>query len=398
MFSEIDELPPDAILGLTKLFADDPRPKKIDLGVGVFRTADNKTPVLGSVKAAEALVMQGETTKVYTPPEGAPGFAPSISALLFGAEHQALTSGRIAAIQTPGGCGALRVGGELLKRMNARAIHVGDPTWANHEPLLSAAGHKIRLIPYYDGATSSIRFDAFLAEIEKLGSGDVLLLHGACHNPTGADLTQAQIDAVIDVAARRKFLPFVDMAYHGFAEGLEEDAYIVREVARRLPEALVSYSCSKNFGLYRERTGALIMIGETAKSAAAARSHAVNVARGIYSMPPAHGGAIVAEILQSPALFAQWREEAATMRRAIKASRKLLVDTSAEMQMGDRLAYIEGQNGMFSLLPLNREQVLAMREKHGVYIVGAGRINLCGVNVGNIEHLCEALRDVMGGA
>ncbi|MEE2693142.1 MAG: amino acid aminotransferase [Pseudomonadota bacterium] len=397
MFSEISELPPDPILGLTKLFADDPRAKKIDLGVGVFRTVDNKTPVLGSVKRAEALVMEAETTKVYTPPEGAPGFAPNILALLFGADHDALRAGRVTAIQTPGGCGALRVGGELLKRMNARAIYAGEPTWPNHKPLLSAAGHELRMIPYYDRATSSVLFDDFISGIEKLGPGDVLLLHGACHNPTGADLTRDQIDAVLDIAAARKFLPFIDMAYHGFANGLDEDAYVVRETARRLPEALVSYSCSKNFGLYRERIGALFMIGETAKSASAARSHAVNVARGMYSMPPAHGGAIVAEILQSPELSKQWREEAASMRMAIHASRRLLARTSAEMQMGDRLAFIERQYGMFSLLPLTEAQVLKMRETHGVYAVGSGRINLCGVNEGNVEHLCEAIREATGG-
>jgi aspartate/tyrosine/aromatic aminotransferase len=396
MFSELAELPPDPILGLTKLFVDDKRSKKIDLGVGVFRTADNRTPVLDSVKAGEALVMQKEATKSYTPADGAPGFADSVISLVFGPDHEAVRAGRVTAIQTPGGCGALRVGGDLLKRTNAKSIVAGEPTWPNHKPLLAAAGHQLRMIPYYDGTSASVNFEGFLGELQKLGADDVLLIHGACHNPTGADLRRDQIDAVVDVAAKRGFLPFVDIAYHGFANGLDEDAYIVREMARRLPELLVSYSCSKNFGLYRERTGALIAVGETAQRANAARSQAINIARGSYSLPPAHGGAIVAEILQSPELAAQWRAEADAMRRAIRESRRLLVRTSAEMQMGDKLAYIEKQFGMFSLLPISEQQVLQLREKHGVYAAGSGRINLCGVNLGNVEHLCEALRDVFG--
>lgn len=397
MFSQTNELPPDPLLGLTKLFADDPRARKIDLGVGVFRTPDNRTPVLSSVRKAETQVLEAQTTKVYTPAEGVPGFTAAISALAFGVEHTALAEGRIAATQTPGGCGALRVGAELLKRLGVRVIHVGSPTWPNHAPLLSAAGHDLRLIPYYDARACAVDFEAFMAEVAKLGPEDVLLLHGACHNPTGADLTRTQVDAVIDAATAQGFLPFVDMAYHGFAEGLDEDAYILREMARRLPEVLVSYSCSKNFGLYRERAGALMVVAESAKRAAAVKSHIVNIARGIYSMPPAHGGAIVAEILQSPALSAEWRGEAAAMREAMQESRHMLVRTAAEMQMGDRLAYIEGQHGMFSLLPLSEAQVLKMREAHGVYMASSGRFNICGVNAGNVGHLCEALRDVMLG-
>lgn len=397
MLSQLTELPPDPLLGLTKLFADDSRTRKLDLGVGVFRTADNKTPVLSSVRKAEARVLEAQATKVYTPAEGAPGFTSAVAALAFGADNAALVAGRITAVQTPGGCGALRIAAELLKRLKTRAIHIGSPTWPNHTPLLAAAGHNIRLIPYYDTAACRVDFDAFMAEVEKLGSQDVLLLHGACHNPTGADLTSAQIDAVISAAAQQGFLPFVDMAYHGFAEGLEEDAYILREMAKRLPEALVSYSCSKNFGLYRERTGALMALGENAKASAAVKSHMLNIARGIYSMPPAHGGAIVAEILQTPELAAEWRKEASEMREAMRRNRRMLVRAAAAMQMGDRLAYIEHQYGMFSLLPVNETQVLNLREAHGIYMAASGRFNVCGVNEGNVSHFCEALRDVMFG-
>ncbi|MBB5518497.1 amino acid aminotransferase [Amphiplicatus metriothermophilus] len=397
MFADVKPLPPDPILGLSKLFVDDPRERKIDLGVGVFRAADNTTPVLKAVKIAEQRLLERQATKAYAPPAGVPGFVEGAARLVFGEDSPVLRDGRSAGVQTPGGCGALRVGAEILRRLEAGTVYVGAPTWPNHAPLLTEAGLKLEMIPYYDAQARAIEFDGFIAAVEKLGPGDVLLVHGACHNPTGADLDRAQIDAIIETADRRGFLPFVDLAYHGFAAGLDDDAYIVREMARRLPELLVSYSCSKNFGLYRERTGALLIVGETGERAGAIQSHALNVARGMYSMPPAHGGSIVAEILQSPELEAKWRDELAHMRDTVKANRRLLARTAAEMQLGDALAYIEGQNGMFSLLPLSEKQVLAMREKHGVYMTGNARINLCGVNAGNVAHLCEAYRDVTQG-
>lgn len=395
MFSQLKLLPPDALLGITKAFAEDTRALKIDLGVGVFRDAENRTPVMKAVKAGERRLFENEATKTYTRPEGAPGFPEAIAHLLLGEDHEALRADRCATVQTVGGCGALRLGADLLRRAEMRAIYVGTPTWPNHKPLLSAAGHQIELIPYYDAAKHGINFPAFVAAIEQLGPKDALLLHGACHNPTGADLDRDQIDAIIECAERQGFLPIVDIAYHGFAESLDDDAYIAREMARRLPEIVISYSCSKNFGLYRERTGALLVIGKTAERAGALRSHLLNVARGAYSMPPAHGGSIVAEILQSIELANLWRDELAAMRNAINDSRRLLVRTAAEMQLGEVLAYIERQNGMFSLLPLSETQVKEMRAKHGVYMAGSGRINLCGVNPGNVGHLCAALRDVV---
>ncbi|HXI87598.1 MAG TPA: amino acid aminotransferase [Parvularculaceae bacterium] len=396
MFSEMNALPFDSLLGLTKLFNEDNRAKKIDLGVGVFRDKENRTPILHAVKTAEQRLFEKQTTKVYTPPEGAPGFADAIAKLLLGEAHPSLKEVRYTAVQSVGGSGAVRLGGELIKRAGAEAITIGAPTWANHQPLLTAAGHKIKMIPYYDAERREILFGEFLSAIGELGPKDALLLHGPCHNPTGADLSREQIDAVLDCAEQRGFLIFIDAAYHGFAQGLDEDAYLPREAARRLPEVVVSYSCSKNFGLYRERTGALIVIGENAEKAAALKTHLLNLARGNYSMPPAHGAEIVAEILSSPDLAKMWRDELAAMREAIKENRRVLVRASAEMQMGDLLSYIESQNGMFSMLPVSESQVLAMREKHGIYMAGNGRINLCGVNEGNVAHLCEALRDAIG--
>lgn len=397
MFAELPLLPPDALLGLTRLFNEDRREKKIDLGVGVFRTRDGRTPILESVKRAEEKVLSAQTTKVYTPPEGAPGFADAIAKLMFGEGHRAVADGRVFALQTPGGCGALRVGAELLKRSGAARIVIGAPTWANHQPLLSAAGLSIEMIPYYDAKTGGLFFDDFMGAVEKLGRRDVLLLHGGCHNPTGVDLSSAQIDQVIAASERQGFTPMVDFAYHGFAADLDADAFMVREIARRLPEALVTYSCSKNFGLYRERTGALFLIGKTGERMAAMKSHALALARGIYSMPPAHGGAIVAEILQSTDLSGLWRREVADMAAQIRKNRRLFVKTAGEMQFGERVAAVERQNGMFSMLPLTEPQVMAMRERFGVYMANNGRINLCGVNEGNVEHLCNGLRDVLRG-
>ncbi len=395
MFAKTDLLAPDAILGLTKLSATDKREEKIDLGVGVYRTEDGATPVMGAVDLAERAVIKKQTTKAYTPAEGAPGFCEAILKLVFGPDSEQVASGRTIAVQSPGGCGALRLAGELLARNEAAGISAGAPTWANHKPLLAAAGLDVHMIPYYDVKTSMIDFDGFLASVKKLGPTDVLLLHGACHNPTGADLSHEQIDAVIDIAAERGFLPLIDTAYHGFATDLETDAYIVREMTRRLPEVLITYSCSKNFGLYRERTGAIIFAGRNPEQAAAVQSHIINIARASYSMPPAHGGAIVSEILHSPELTQIWRDELTTMNQAMRNSRKLLVDAARESGLGNQLSYITEQNGMFSLLPMTIEDVTVMREEFAIYIVGAGRINLCGVHGGNVGYLVQSLNQVL---
>ncbi len=394
MFADLAALPPDALLGLTKLFNEDKRTAKIDLGVGVFKTPDNNTPVMAAVAEAQRRLIERETSKVYLSPEGAPGFADAIRKLVVGG---AIGAERCAIVQTPGGCGALRVGADLLKRAGANSITIGSPTWANHQPLLSTAELKISMAPYYDARSGGVDFDAFHDAASRLGPTDALLLHGGCHNPTGADLSRAEIDAIVDLAVSKGFLPFVDFAYHGFAAGLDEDSYLVRRLAEKAPEFLVSYSCSKNFGLYRERTGALILVGASAERTGAMKSHVLNVARQIYSMPPAHGGLLVTDILSTPDLDRLWRDELEAMRTTVIANRVLLTKTATEHQLGDRLQYIARQNGMFSLLPMTEPQVLALRERHGVYVAGTGRANLCGVNAGNVGHVCEALADVLAG-
>ena len=392
MFNDLHALPPDALLGITKAFNEDERADKVDLGVGVYRTIDNKTPIMAAVKEAQARAAAKETTKAYLSPEGAPGFGEAIIKLLFG---NSIDLSRVAAIQTPGGCGALRLAAELLNRADAKSIASGTPSWANHQPLLSAAGHNISMIPYYDRVNGAVDFDAFSNSVSKLGGKDALLLHGGCHNPTGADLDRDQIDEVMSLAAENGFLPLVDVAYHGFADGLEPDSYLIRKMAKCLPEFLVTYSCSKNFGLYRERIGAIIVIGQNADRTSAMKSHVINIARQIYSMPPAHGGVIVSEILHDPHLTQLWKDELEKMRLSVKGNRKLLVETSKKYQLGDQLNYIETQNGMFSLLPVNGNQVKALRNHHGIYVANDGRANLCGVNSRNVNHICAAISDVI---
>ncbi len=395
MFEKTELLPPDPILGLSKMFRDDPRENKIDLGVGVYRTPEGKTPIMTAVSEAQQLVVNKEVTKAYTPADGAPGFADNILKLVLGEDSAAYREGSCSAVQTPGGCGALRLAGELLARSGIEGLTVGSPTWANHIPLLSAAGINIHTVPYYDAAKSEIDFDAFVAGVRKLGPKDVLLLHGCCHNPTGADLSRDQIDQIIDIALDRGFLVFIDTAYHGFAKGLDEDAWIVRKMIKCLPEVLVSYSCSKNFGLYRERTGALILKGKTTERTKALHSQAISIARGIYSMPPAHGGAIVNEILSSDELTALWKQELDEMRSAVTDNRQNLVTAARSTRLGNRLDFIGEQYGMFSLLPISNDVVEKLRTEQGVYAVSGGRINVCGVNESNVGHLIGVLEKYM---
>ena len=397
MFEKFEPFPPDPLLGLTLAFRNDPRPSKIDLGVGVFRNANNETPVMKAVKSAERAVVEAESSKAYISPEGAPGFNEGLQSLLFGADHPALKDKRVQSVQTPGGCGALRIGGELLVKTSARGVTIGAPTWPNHLPLLEAAGLTVSMADFYVQDRGEIAFDRFMDAVQQLGVGDVLLLHGGCHNPTGADLSHGQVSAIIDAAQRLGFLPFVDMAYHGFAESLDADALIVREMAAKLPEILVSYSCSKNFGLYRERTGALIVVSQKPESALAVQSHIAKLARGSYSMPPSHGGFIVSKILNTPELDAEWRSELEQMAREVRANRTRLVETATGMGLGGRFDYVAQQNGMFSLLPVNAEQVGALRERHGIYMAASGRVNMCGLNAGNTETFCAALKDVLVG-
>ena len=310
MFNTLEPQAPDALLGIMAAFAADPDPTKIDLGVGVYRDASGRTPVMGAVRAAEAALLTAQTSKVYVGTGGNRPFAAFIETLALGAAHPARTAGRVVTLQTPGGCGALRLAADLIVRAGKGArVVVSDPTWANHMPLIGGAGLSIDTYPYYEAETGAILFDAMQVALERLPAGSVVVMHASCHNPTGADLTPAQWHTLADLLERKRLVPLVDMAYQGLGDGLDADAAGLRLLASRLPEVLVAISCSKNFGLYRERVGAVVAIAETPSAAGIVMGHLQALARRMYSMPPDHGAAIVACIGADDGLRAQWLAE-----------------------------------------------------------------------------------------
>ena len=396
MFESLKPVAMDPILGLMAAFRADDRATKIDLGVGVYMNDQGHTPVMASVKEAEAQLMQLETTKSYQGIAGDPGYNQHMLELLFGPEHSILSSGRVKTIQAPGGSGALRVGAEVIQRARPESkLWVGVPTWPNHIPLLGSAGFEIKEYPYYDRDTKQINADAMMETLKQVPAGDMVLLHGCCHNPTGADLTHAQWDLIADLALERGFIPFIDTAYQGLGDGLDEDAYGLRMMADRLPELLVASSCSKNFGLYRERTGSITFIAENAKQADIVASQAMSVARQIYSMPPAHGALIVSLILGDTALRANWETELTEVRSRIQSMRTLLTDSIQNNAAGVDFSHVQQQKGMFSFLGLNTDQLDQLRNEFGIYIVSSSRVNLAGINSSNIGYLSSSILSVL---
>ena len=394
MFNGLEMAPPDAILGLTEAFRKDPRPEKINLGVGVYKDEHNRTPVLACVKKAEQRILEKEDTKNYLSIGGDPAFGRAVEPVVFGAELAA--SGRIRTVHTPGGTGALRVAADFLYRcFGARTIWMSDPTWANHPAVFQAAGHRVAEYPYYDPDMKDIRRDAFLETLRAIPEGDVVLLHGCCHNPSGMDLTPDLWAEVAHAAAGQGWLPLIDFAYQGLGDGLDADAAGVRSMVRMLPEALVCSSFSKNFGLYRERCGALSMIAADADTADRVYKQVEKAVRANYSNPPAHGGLIVSTVLMDPELCALWESEVAAMRDRINAMRRLFVKTLAEKGVDGDFSFIIRQKGMFSFSGLNQEQVRRLREEHAIYIVGSGRINVAGMTPDNMERLCGAIAEVL---
>ena len=396
MFETLKPLAPDPILGLMAAFRADTNPKKVDLGVGVYKDEAGHTPILETVKAAEALYRAAETSKTYVGPAGDPDFDRGLERLVLGADHPALHSNRVRTVQAPGGCGALRVAAELLNRARpGAAIWVPDPTWANHVPLLGDAGLTIKTYPYYDATTQGLKAEAMLAAFERLEAGDLVLLHGCCHNPCGVDLAREHWDAVAALAVARGFTPFVDLAYLGLGNGLEEDAYGVRKLAATVPEMILASSCSKNFGLYRERVGALSIVGHDPSQADTVYGQVQNVARGIYSMPPNYGAAIVGRILDEAKLSAAWRAELAAMRDRINGLRGELTQRFAAKLGSDRFAFIRRQLGMFSFLGLSKDQVAALKARYSIYMVDSSRINVAGINGKNIDYFVDAVCAVL---
>ncbi len=396
MFENLKPVAIDPILGLMTAFKADNRSEKIDLGVGVYQDDQGRTPVMASVKEAESRLMTLETTKSYQGMAGDADYNQRMLSLLFGEDHPILASGRVKSIQAPGGSGALRVGAEVVRKARPEsALWVGVPTWPNHIPLLGSAGFDIKQYPYYDMATREINIQAMMDTLRKVPAGDMVLLHGCCHNPTGADLTNKQWDDIADLALERGFIPFIDTAYQGLGDGLDEDAYGMRMMANRLPELVVASSCSKNFGLYRERTGSITFVAATSERAEVVISQAMSTARSIYSMPPAHGALLVSMVLGDQHLRQQWQAELEEVRLRISSMRSLLCDSLENNATGMDFSHIKRQKGMFSFLGISTSQLERLRSEFGIYIVSSTRVNLAGVNSNNIGYLSNSLRTVL---
>ncbi len=396
MLNKLDMAPPDPILGLTEAFKSDPNPDKINLGVGVYKDAKGKTPKFEAVKRAEAKILEQEETKDYLPIVGTPEYAAAVQNMVFGTGHEAIASGRVATAQTPGGTGALRVAADFVKRLYPEAsVWLSDPTWENHVNIFQAAGIEVKKYPYYNHETKGLDFDKMIAALRTVPEGDVVLLHGCCHNPTGADPTPGQWKEVADAAQAQKWLPFVDFAYQGLGDGLEADAIGVRELCRPGAEMLVASSFSKNFGLYRERVGALTVVGADKDAAQKAISHIKRSIRSNYSNPPSHGGAIVSTIMADPELRKVWEAEVKAMCERINTMRRLFVQTLKAKGVDRDFSFIERQKGMFSFSGLTKEQVEKLRSDYALYIVGSGRINVAGMTEGNMDRLCSAIAAVL---
>lgn len=396
MFNVLPKLPADPILGLSAAFKTDLNTKKVDLGVGVYKDEQGNTPILTSVAKAQTRLLASETSKTYIAPQGVPGFVDGMLKLLLGNDNRALLGDRIAAVQSPGGCGALRILAELLVRCNDNAtVWVSDPTWANHIPLLGDAGLNIKTYPYFDTNDGSIKFDEMVNTLKQASAGDIVLLHGCCHNPTGADLTNEQWIAVADLLIEKQLLPFVDIAYQGFGEGLEQDAFGLRLLANKCPEMVIAASCSKNFGLYRERVGLAAIISENAKTREVTQSQIQSVARAIYSMPPSYGGALVDIILNNEDLKVEWQQEVTDMRERMTHLRHLLVDKLHASGADRDFSFVKQQKGMFSYLCITPEQVRTVRSEHAVYFVDSSRVNIAGISQTNVDYLAESLVSVL---
>ena len=396
MFENLQALPPDPILALTPAFRADPNPRKIDLGAGVYKDEQGNTPVMRAVKQAESELLAGQRSKAYVGPAGDRGFNEAMASLAFGDELLASLGERRVSLQTPGGCGGLRLAAEFLAQANPDAtVWLSDPTWPNHRPLLGAARLGMESYPYYDFGSHSVRFDAMLDRLSAAAAGDVLLLHGCCHNPCGADLAAEQWRAVRDLALDKGLVVLIDMAYQGLGDGLEQDVAGVRMLAESLPELLLVSSCSKNFGLYRERTGALSAICASASVAKAAASRLAATARANWSMPPDHGAAVVRTIMENPALRADWETELAEVRGRINGLRTSLAQALREAGLSRDFGFIEREKGMFSFLGVTPEQAEILVSRYSIYLVKSGRINIAGINRANIGYLADSLAKLL---
>jgi len=400
MFEAVQSAPPDPILGLTDAFNTDTRPEKINLGIGVYKDENGTTPTLAAVRAAEEKLLSADLPKSYLPITGAPAYGELSRGLLFGAGHELVASGRVITAQTPGGTGGLRVAGDFVAAQNPGAsIWLSTPTWANHPAIFSAAGLPTKPYRYFDAATRGVDIQGMLEDLQAVQAGDVVLLHGCCHNPTGADLSLEQWQKIAELLAEKKAVPLVDFAYQGFGAGLDEDAQGLRTLAGICPEFIVCASYSKNFGLYNERVGATTFVCPDDAVAKAVGSQVKVTIRRNYSNPPAHGGKIIEMILSDASLTSQWQAELAGMRDRINGVRSDLASSLDEA--GVKLApegngFITAQKGMFGFSGLTKDEVETLKNDHAVYMVASGRVNVAGITPANKEHLIAAIKAVRG--
>ena len=390
MLSNLEQQPADALLALIKLHGDDPRADKIDLGVGVYRTGQGGTPVFGAIKAAEQKLIDTQTSKSYLGPEGDMGFVHALMPYIFGAENPTI-DGRIEGMQAPGGTGAVRLAVALAKRAGVARIWMGLPSWPNHAQILGDLGVELKSFTHATKAGLT-DMDALRVAIGLAQPGDAIMLHGCCHNPTGIDYTPAQWDEIAQLVAAAQLLPIIDLAYQGLGHGMEEDAYGLRTVLAAVPEALIAYSCDKNFGMYRDRVGAIYVMAPDGEVLRRVLSNGYALARAAWSMPPDHGGAAVRLILEDPALTALWLDELDTMRSRVNQVRARLAERGRAGTID--LVPLGHQNGLFSVLPLSPEQILKLRADHGIYMAGSGRINIAGLTAGNIDKFVADLAAV----
>ena len=393
MFETLQRMPADAILGLIAEYRDDSRAEKIDLGVGVYRNAAGETPVLNTVKKAERHLVETQTTKSYISTAGEPTFNAAMQTMTFAGT---VAEDRLVTIQTPGGSGSLRVAaGMLLQAKDAVTVWVSDPTWVNHVPLLGGAGLELKTYPYYDTQRHVIEIDAMLETLRGAPKGDVVLLHSCCHNPTGLDPTDDDWQAIVEVIVERELLPFIDIAYQGFARGVDDDNYVIRELAPRVPEMIVSNSCSKNFGLYRDRVGSLSHLCADTTIRDVVSSQVNSYVRTLYSLPPDHGAAAVSMILNDPGLHAEWLDEVKDMRDRLQGMRVLLNDALIEKTPDRDFSHLVRANGMFCYLGITPQQVGRLKKEFGVYLVDTSRINVAGITEANVGYLSDAIAAVL---
>ncbi len=392
MLENLQQQPPDKILQLMQMYREDPRDTKIDLGVGVYKNAQGVTPIMRAVKAAEKRLWESETTKAYTALAGDPGFQKAMRELVLA---DSVAPERVAAAATPGGTGAIHMVLELIKMASPDAtVWLSAPTWPNHPSIIGHLGMKMAEYRYFDNTSRAVDFEGMLADLKTVKAGDVVLLHGCCHNPTGANLNPTQWEQVADVLLERGAIPFIDIAYQGFGDGLDQDAAAVRMLASRMPEMMIAASCSKNFGVYRERTGIVLAIAPDGNTQAVTKGNLAHLNRQNFSFPPDHGARLVTIILSDDELRADWMAELEEVRLGMLQIRRQLADELQRLSGSDRFAFVAQHRGMFSRMGATPEQVVELREKHGIYMVGDSRINIAGLNETTVPILARALIDV----